>query len=453
MLKKLIAFLTAVVMVTSVASIPVLTSYADTNSTTEKRVMEKLDRGTVAVKTNGGVYLSWRLLGTESLTNQAFDIYRDSEKIYTTGEHDATCYTDSKGTADNKYTVVPKGEAIDKTEAVDVWTTNTTYKGRSVAYKDIAFNVPDGGKTPTDEEYTYTANDMSVGDLDGDGEYEYIVKWDPSNSKDNSVKGYTGNVYLDAYELDGTLLWRIDLGVNIRAGAHYTQYMVYDFDGDGKSEVILKTAPGSKDGEGNYVSKAGKNITKGDDKKDYRNSSGLLMGKDGGPEYLTVFNGETGAAMQTVDFDPPRSILTSSEWGDSYANRSERYLAAVAYLDGVHPSVVMTRGYYTYVYAAAYTWDGTDLKEQWLSTNTPTEENGGTGCTVKYADGTSKNNTNKTLYAQGAHSVSVADVDNDGYDEIIFGSAVLDHDGTVLTYDGRGHGDAEHVSDFDNDGK
>ena len=453
MLKKLTAFLTAAVMVTSVASIPVLTSYADTNSTTEKRVMEKLDRGTVAVKTNGGVYLSWRLLGTESLTNQAFDIYRDSEKIYTTGEHDATCYTDSKGTADNKYTVVPKGEAIDKTEAVDVWTTNTTYKGRSVAYKDIAFKVPDGGKTPTDEEYTYTANDMSVGDLDGDGEYEYIVKWDPSNSKDNSVKGYTGNVYLDAYELDGTLLWRIDLGVNIRAGAHYTQYMVYDFDGDGKSEVILKTAPGSKDGEGNYVSKAGKNITKGDDKKDYRNSSGLLMGEDGGPEYLTVFNGETGAAMQTVDFDPPRSILTSSEWGDSYANRSERYLAAVAYLDGVHPSVVMTRGYYTYVYAAAYTWDGTDLKEQWLSTNTPTEANGGTGCTVKYADGTSKNNTNKTLYAQGAHSVSVADVDNDGYDEIIFGSAVLDHDGTVLTYDGRGHGDAEHVSDFDNDGK
>ena len=157
--------------------------------------------------------------------------------------------------------------------------------------------------------------------------------------------------------------------------------------------------------------------------------------------------------MQTVDFDPPRSILTSSKWGDSYANRSERYLAAVAYLDGVHPSVVMTRGYYTYVYAAAYTWDGTDLKEQWLSTNTPTEKNGGTGCTVKYADGTSKNNTNKTLYAQGAHSVSVADVDNDGYDEIIFGSAVLDHDGTVLTYDGRGHGDAEHVSDFDNDGK
>ena len=337
-------------------------------------------------------------MGTESLTNQAFDIYRDGEKIYTTGGHDATCYTDSKGTADNKYTVVPKGEAIDKTEAVDVWTTNTTYKGRSVAYKDIAFKVPDGGKTPTDEEYTYTANDMSVGDLDGDGEYEYIVKWDPSNSKDNSVKGYTGNVYLDAYELDGTLLWRIDLGVNIRAGAHYTQYMVYDFDGDGKSEVILKTAPGSKDGEGNYVSKAGKNITKGDDKKDYRNSSGLLMGEDGGPEYLTVFNGETGAAMQTVDFDPPRSILTSSEWGDSYANRSERYLAAVAYLDGIHPSIVMCRGYYHDSVIRAYTWDGTELTMQW-------EHKG------------KKSESSTTLYGQGNHNLSVGDIDNDGKEE------------------------------------
>ena len=150
-------------MVTSVVSIPVLTSYADTNSTTEKRVMEKLDRGTVAVKTNGGVYLSWRLLGTESLTNQAFDIYRDGEKIYTTGEHDATCYTDSKGTADNKYIVVPKGETIVGKTAVDVWTTNTTYKGRSVAYKDIAFKVPDGGKTPTDEEYTYTGKRYECG--------------------------------------------------------------------------------------------------------------------------------------------------------------------------------------------------------------------------------------------------------------------------------------------------
>ena len=413
--------------------------------------LERLNRGLVAVKTGNGIFLSWRLFLEEvsgysdtGMTGTDFAVYRNGERIGTVME--STNYLDARGTEKDRYAVAPikDGREGEPCGEVKVW---------EKEYLDIPLHKPEGGVTPAGEAYEYHANDMSIGDVDGDGEYEYIVKWDPSNSKDNSVKGYTGNVYLDAYELDGTLLWRIDLGVNIRAGAHYTQYMVYDFDGDGKSEVILKTAPGSKDGEGNYVSKAGKNITKGDDKKDCRNSFGLLMGKDGGPEYLTVFNGETGAAMQTVDFDPPRSILTSSEWGDSYANRSERYLAAVAYLDGVHPSVVMTRGYYTYVYAAAYTWDGTDLKEQWLSTNTPTEENGGTGCTVKYADGTSKNNTNKTLYAQGAHSVSVADVDNDGYDEIIFGSAVLDHDGTVLTYDGRGHGDAEHVSDFDNDGK
>ena len=382
-----------------------------------ERQFENLSRGLVAVPGENGTLVSWRFLGTDS-NSLTYNLYCSGEKL-NDKPITTTNFFHTGASTNAEYTL----KEVENGEETGVEYTTTAWDKNYIGFK-------------VTEREGYNIDDGAVADLDGDGEYEYIVKWDPSNSKDNSVKGYTGNVYLDAYELDGTLLWRIDLGVNIRAGAHYTQYMVYDFDGDGKSEVILKTAPGSKDGEGNYVSKAGKNITKGDDKKDYRNSSGLLMGKDGGPEYLTVFNGETGAAMQTVDFDPPRSILTSSEWGDSYANRSERYLAAVAYLDGVHPSVVMTRGYYTYVYAAAYTWDGTDLKEQWLSTNTPTEANGGTGCTVKYADGTSKNNTNKTLYAQGAHSVSVADVDNDGYDEIIFGSAVLDQDGTVLTYDG-----------------
>ena len=100
--------------------------------------------------------------------------------------------------------------------------------------------------TPAGEAYTYSANDMSVGDVDGDGQYEYVVKWDPSNSKDVSQVGYTGPVYIDTYELDGTLLYRIDLGVNVRAGAHYTQFLVYDFDGDGRSEMMFKTAPGTK---------------------------------------------------------------------------------------------------------------------------------------------------------------------------------------------------------------
>src|SRR5690606_9922709 len=125
----------------------------------------------------------------------------------------------------------------------------------------------------------------SVGDVDGDGEYEIILKWDPSNAKDNSQKGYTGNVYLDAYKMNGKKLWRIDLGRNIRAGAHYTQFMVYDFDGDGKAEMICKTADGTIDGTGKVI---------GDAKADFRNESGYILS---GPEFLTVFEGSTGKAL------------------------------------------------------------------------------------------------------------------------------------------------------------
>ncbi len=471
MKRKLTALLTSAALTMSTFAFPVS---AGTENTA--RQMEYLDRGTVAVAVNDGVYLSWRLLGTESLENQAFDIYRDGERIHTTGAHDATCYTDKDGTADNKYIVVPANTVIGGETAVTPWTTNNTYtpKGgfsNSVAYKDILFaQAPANGVTPDDGQeytyedsdgntqtavidgtYTYSPNDMSVGDLDGDGEYELVVKWDPSNAKDNSKTGYTGNVYFDAYKLDGTHLWRMDLGPNIRAGAHYTQFLVYDFDGDGKSELVLKTAPGSKDGNGRYVSEVGKDIGEVDDSKSYVSSSGLILD---GPEYLTVFEGETGRALQTVLYDPPRTIhnVNNREWGDNYGNRCERYLAGVAYLNGKTPSIIEVRGYYTYAYVAAYNWDGENLTEQWLSSNDPVSANGGTGCTVKYADGTTKNDPTKTLYGQGAHSLSVADADNDGYDEIIFGSAILDHDGTVLLYDGRGHGDAEHVSDFDNDG-
>lgn len=466
MKNKVISFVTAAVMFIAATPFGVIAS-AEDSSTAPARIMENLDRGTVAVKTSGGVYLSWRLFGTEDLANQAFDIYRDGTKIHTTDAHDATCYTDAQGSDSSKYIVVPTGESISDENAVTPWTTNSAYSGNSVAYKDISFTAPEGGtiinqwqydsstkkyyQDGTDEDYTYSANDMSTGDLDGDGEYEIIVKWDPSNSKDNSQTGFTGNVYIDAYKLDGTRLWRMDLGKNIRAGAHYTQFLVYDFDGDGKSEVIYKTAPGSKDGKGNYVSQAGKTdeIKNADDTASYVTDGGQVLS---GSEWLTVFNGETGAAMDTVNYDPSRSINSDSQWGDGYGNRCERYLAGVAYLDGVHPSAIMTRGYYTYAYAAAYTWDGTNLTEQWLSSNAPISGNDG-GCTVKYADGTTKRQADKTLYGQGAHSVSVADVDNDGFDELIFGSAVLDNDGTVLVYNGRGHGDAEHVSDFDNDGQ
>lgn len=209
-------------------------------------------------------------------------------------------------------------------------------------------------------DYTYTPDDVSVGDVDGDGEWEYIVKWFPTNAADNSHERFTGNTLIDCYKLDGTKLWRIDLGINIRSGNHYTQFMVYDFDGDGKAELICKTAPGTVDG-------TGKNVIMGSDNPaaDYRNSVGTPLS---GPEYLTVFNGETGAEIHTIAYNPPRSVRkfdkTSSGWGDSYGGRSERYLAGVAYLDGQKPSAVFCRGYYTAAYVWAVDFDGTKLTEK-----------------------------------------------------------------------------------------
>ena len=220
----------------------------------------------------------------------------------------------------------------------------------------IPMDKPADGVTPASEAYSYLINDISVGDLNGDGEYEFIVKWDPSNAKDNSQGGYTGNVYLDAYTLAGIRLWRIDLGRNIRAGAHYTQFIVYDLDGDGIAEISCKTAPGTIDGLGNPVLLAGHNVN-----ADYRNGSGYILS---GPEYLTIFNGATGAAMATVPYIVPRHPTTENPtgsqlntvWGDSYGNRVDRFLAGVAYLDGQRPSLIMSRGYYTRTAVAAWDW-------------------------------------------------------------------------------------------------
>jgi rhamnogalacturonan endolyase len=257
--------------------------------------------------------------------------------------------------------------------------------------------------------------------------YEIFVKWYPSNAHDNSESGYTGETLIDCYRLDGTRLWQIDLGKNIRSGAHYTQFMVYDLDGDGKAELVCKTADGTKDGVGVYI---------GNSSANYVTSSGTIMS---GPEYLTVFNGLTGAAIHTVDYDPPRTILVHSgpednnaNWGDNYGNRSERYLACVAYLDGIHPSVVMCRGYYTHIFLTAYTFNGSEL--------------------IKGASFSTKDYSTSLHYkAQGNHSVSVTDVDGDGRDEIIYGSLTLNSDLTPRYSTRMEHGDAQHTGDLDPD--
>ncbi|MBT2758823.1 rhamnogalacturonan lyase [Mesobacillus foraminis] len=509
--------------------------------------LEYLDRGLAATKTSEGIFLSWRLKGNEvtgfsekGMTGSSFNVYRDGKKIATVT--DSSNFLDKEGTAASGYHVsaVVDGKEVDQSSTISPWANS---------YYDLPLKKPADGVTPAGEAYTYSANDMSVGDVDGDGQYEYFVKWDPSNSKDVSQKGYTGNVYIDCYKMDGTLLYRIDLGVNIRAGAHYTQMMVYDFDGDGKAESMFKTAPGTKiikyDKNGNIASekyitmpkedlKAGysheddyrmsaedyydhvvemfmswhehEEVVNGNwpesleeafgiDKKysyplskedaeslaDYfidvyapgRSSRNDLRTFEGfivdGPEYLTVFEGATGKELETIHYKEERHD-DGLMWGD-YAmsriepgNRVDRFLAGVAYLDGKKPYAVFARGYYTRATLVTYSWDGKHLKENW------SVDSGWTPMTNPFNDSPhGRDGTDKefgTLTTQGAHSLSTADVDGDGKQEIVYGGATIDHDGSLLysskgtlpegssapgTIARIGHGDMLHVTDIDPD--
>ena len=388
---------------------------------------EKLGRGVVAIRQSPDqVAVSWRYLSTDPI-HTAFNLYRDGKKIADIPAGTGTFYTDTyRGEDAATYTVKP---VVDGKESEGG--TYTLPPHAPTGYIDIPLDRPADGVTPAGQPYTYSPNDASVGDVDGDGSYEIILKWDPSNAHDNSHDGYTGNVYVDCYRLTGEKLWRIDLGRNIRAGAHYTQFMVYDLDGDGRAEVVMRTSDGTVDGAGHVI---------GDANADYREEGRPGRARSGqfmphynqgriftGNEYLTVFEGLTGRALKTIDYVPPRGDLAG--WGDTRANRSDRFLACVAYLDGVHPSVVMCRGYYTRTVLAAFDWNGKELTQRWLfDSNTP-----------EWAD-----------YAgQGNHNLRVGDVDGDGHDEIVYGSCTIDHDGTGLYSTGLGHGDALHLTQFD----
>ena len=294
--------------------------------------MERLSRGVVAVRTSGSqVYVGWRLFGTDA-SGTAFNLYRSSnggaaQLLNGTPLTGSTNFVDTSAptTQSNAYFVRAVVNGIEQAASASF---TLPANAPTQQYLEIPLQIPPGGTTPSGESYTYTANDLSVGDLDGDGELEYVLKWDPTNAKDNSQSGYTGNVFLDAYELNGTRLWRIDLGRNIRAGAHYTQFMVYDFDGDGRAEVMCKTADGTRSGTGQVIGNAS---------ADHRNSSGYILA---GPEFLTVFNGQTGAVLATANYVPARGNV--GDWGDTYGNRVDRFLAGVAYLDGQRPSAIFT---------------------------------------------------------------------------------------------------------------
>ena len=382
------------------------------------REMERLGRGLVAIhQDDGRVFVSWRLLGTDP-ESVSFNLYRRIAggapvRLNPKPITGATNFVDSVATVNGgvSYVVRPVLNAQEGDASARVALRPAT------PYLSLRLQTPDG----------YTPNDGAVGDLDGDGEYELVIH-QVGRGRDNSQKGVTTEPILEAYKLDGTFLWRIDLGKNIREGAHYTQFMVYDLDGDGRAELACKTADGTIDGVGTVI---------GNPAADHRNADGYVLA---GPEYLTIFDGRTGAALATTDFIPPRHTSPAPTpeqlqegWGDGYGNRVDRFLGAIAYLDGVHPSLVMSRGYYTRTVLTAWDWRGGKLTRRWTF------------------DSDAGPASNRAYRGQGNHNLSVADVDGDGRDDIVFGAMAIDADGHGLYSTGLGHGDAMHLSDLDPD--
>lgn len=379
-----------------------------------QRQMEYLKRGIVAIPSDSGIFVSWRLLGTEAQDTH-FDIYRtennSTRKLNEKPLSDETNFLDQTADKSKNYTYFVKSDTRHQEADRDF----AKYTAHQKPYISIPLKTPAG----------YTPNDASVADLDGDGAYEIILH-QTGRSHDNSQKGETDPPIIQAYKMNGAFLWEINLGKNIREGAHYTQFLVYDLDQDGKAEIVMKTADGSKDGKGKFI---------GDPTKNYVNENGMILS---GPEFLTVFDGQTGAEIHTVNYQVPRfagSLNPTGDqmtetWGDAKGNRIDRFLGAVAYLDGKTPGVIMSRGYYTRTAIAAWDYKDKKLSLRWLFDTESSEEN-------------------KQYRGQGNHNLTIADVDNDGKDEIVFGAMTVDDNGKVLNSTGYGHGDALHVGDLD----
>lgn len=396
---------------------------------------EALNRAPVAVKTSKGVLVSWRSLSGDG--DMGFNVYRDGVRLNAEPITTKTNYLDADGVAGATYKVESANGETAETKAWDNMYT-TVQINRPPATKDASGSLT--GR--------YRPDEISIGDVDGDGEFEMVVKWLPDNQRDSGKEGKASPTYLSCHKMDGTQLWRLCLGHNIRSGNHTMTFLVYDFDGDGRAEMICRTAAGSTDGNGAYVSEAGDaDIKATDNTKTYQNSKGYVTG---GEEFLTVFNGETGAAMHTIWYRPNRGFgdsgaaELSKSWGDSYSGRAERFNAAVAYLDGSHPTAILQRGYYTQCYIWAVDWNGSTLSTRWLHRGTAKDK-------WDVIDGTGNvtaSGTGKSSYGQGVHGISIGDVNNDGLDDICTGGATIGHDGRLLCSTGYGHGDAIHLADL-----
>ncbi len=383
---------------------------------------EVLNRGFVAINQGEGcVFLSWRYLPTDSV-NAAFDIYvatksNTEQKLNMKPLVESTCFVDSISDIHQIEKYILKDASTQKSLASYQLTNQNIKK----PYLSIAIQP-----VPGDSLWQYSPNDAAVGDLDGDGEYEIILKRENSG-KDNSHRGVcNGGTIIEAYKFDGTFLWRIDLGVNIRQGAHYTQMVVYDFDGDGKAELVVKTAEGTKFADGKLIGDVNQ-----DGITDYvdRDASSPTWGKImKGPEFFSIIDGETGSELARADYIPRGK---PDGYGDNRGNRVDRFLAGAGYFDGQHPSILICRGYYAKTVLQAWDYRNGKLSQRWQFSTT--DNNG------EYKD----------YEGQGNHNLSIGDVDGDGKDEITYGACMIDDDGSGAYNTKLGHGDAIHLTDID----
>jgi len=395
---------------------------------------ERMGRGVFAFRAKEDeVRVSWRYLSSDP-TNVSFNVYRDGVRRNAAPIADVTWYGDRFAWDGKQHVYEVRGVVKGRERRYQTSATWRLSSAAVVGYYDLELRPPSSGRTPDGHDYTYLPYDCSVGDLDGDGEYELVVIWWPTLAGDNSSWHQTGETWIEGVKLDGTdrSLWKICLGPNIRSGTHYVPVLVADFDGDGTAEVVCRTADGTVDGAGRVL--AAGVFAKGAVFKDWRAEDPHVVFA---PNYVTCFSGRTGVARDTIPYKPAvhedPDVIARKDfdavnrlWGSRHpGNQAFRFLGAVGCLDGVHPSALLCRGYYSRTCIAAYDFDGRRLKERWYF-NSDDEKNRGYG-------------------GQGFHNLRVGDVDFDGRDELVYGHMCVDHDGRGLWTTGYGHGDAMHL--------